>query len=348
MIDLHALVRENIKNLKPYLSARDEFQGQADIFLDANENALGSTIDASLNRYPDPRQRKLKNRIGKIKNIASGKIFLGNGSDEVIDLLIRAFCEPARDKIMIMPPTYGMYQVCADINNVEVLKVALTRDFKIDFKNVFDQIDEFLRLIFICSPNNPTGNLMDRSDIESILQKTKGLVVVDEAYIDFASQESLISNLSDYPNLIIMQTLSKAWGLASLRLGMAFADPFLSNVLTNIKPPYNVNGMTQKLVLQALQDTRRQKQMVQEIIDQREFLELELKCIPFVEKIHPSDANFLLVRFTDAPAIFRHLMSSGIIVRDRSKAFNCENCLRITVGTQQENFKLIDTLKTWK
>ena len=345
MVNLQALVRPNIKDLQPYSSARDEFHGQAAIFLDANENSLGSTLEQPLNRYPDPRQSALKERISRIKNIGTEGIFLGNGSDEAIDLLIRAFCEPGREHILIMPPTYGMYRVCAEINNVAVEEVPLQPDFQMAVQHVLQQLGPSTRLVFICSPNNPSGNLLSRRDVQTILDQTRGLVVVDEAYIDFCAQDSLMPLLKDYPNLVILQTLSKAWGLAALRLGMAFADPFIIEILNKIKPPYNINGMTQKLALQALHQSDRQQDMLTRLIAQRRRLEEELKNIPTVETIYPSAANFLLVRFNQSENVFRQLKEAGIIVRDRSKALHCHNCLRITVGTETENQILIDTLK---
>lgn len=346
MVNLQALVRPNIKNLQPYSSARDEFHGPAAIFLDANENSLGSTLDKPLNRYPDPRQKALKERISQIKNIQRERIFLGNGSDEAIDLLIRAFCEPGRDHILIMPPTYGMYRVCAEINNVAVEEVPLRPGFQMDVQQVLQQLRPSTRLVFICSPNNPSGNLLSRPDVQTILDQTRGLVVVDEAYIDFCPQDSLMPLLKDYPHLILLQTLSKAWGLAALRLGMAFADPFIIEILNKIKPPYNINGMTQQLALQALDQIDSQQDMVARIIAQRRCLEEEFKNLPMVETIYPSAANFLLVRFKQSDKVFRRLKEAGIIVRDRSKALHCHNCLRITVGTETENQILIKTLKS--
>jgi len=345
MIKLESLVRKNIKNLKPYSSARDDFHGDAEIFLDANENSFGSPLAKQWNRYPDPHQRVLKERLGQIKKISSDRIFLGNGSDEAIDLLIRAFCEPLQDQIMILPPTYGMYQVCAAINNVEVKQIPLKKTFGIDVDAVINELNKTIRLLFICSPNNPTANLMNISAIEIILQRSKSLVVIDEAYIDFASQDSLVSLLDRYSNLVILQTFSKAWGLASIRLGMAFADPFIINILNNIKPPYNVNGVTQKMALEALQNFKRKTEMVSSILEQRKYLENDLKRLKLVDKVFSSDANFLLVRFKDSHLVFKKLMDTGIIVRDRSTNIHCENCLRITVGTEEENKRLVDTLK---
>jgi histidinol-phosphate aminotransferase len=346
MISLEALVRDNIRNLKPYSSARDEFKGKADIFLDANENSLGSPIQSQWNRYPDPKQTELKKAIGKLKNTAPDRIFLGNGSDEAIDLLIRAFCEPGHDKIMIMPPTYGMYQVCANINNVGVISCPLTMDFNLNVKEIHDLLTDMVKMLFICSPNNPTANAMRQSDIEEILQNTQAIVVVDEAYIDFSGKPSLLQLLNKYPNLIILQTFSKAWGLASLRLGMAFADPYIIHILTNIKPPYNISGLTQQMALEAIQNLGSKNKMVATLLIQRNYLVKKLKQLKMIDQVFPTDTNFVLVRFKNSKPIFDQLIKSGIIVRDRSKALHCENCLRFTVGTESENKKLIKKLKS--
>lgn len=345
MINLESLVRENIRNLKPYSSARDEFKGKADILLDANENALGSPTSSQWNRYPDPRQTVLKSEIGKIKNISPDRIFLGNGSDEAIDLIIRAFCEPVTDQIMIMPPTYGMYQVCADINNVKVISCPLTPDFNIDVQTIIASQNQSLKMIFICSPNNPTGNAMRQSDIEQILKNTSAIVVVDEAYIDFSSKPGLLPILRKYPNLIVLQTFSKAWGLASLRLGMAFADPYIIKILTNIKPPYNVSGLTQQMVMEAIRNQAAKDRMVDELLSQRNYLINKLPEFKMVKQVFPSDTNFVLARFRDSQPVFEELIKSGIIVRDRSKAMHCENCLRFTVGTASQNRRLIEKIK---
>ncbi len=346
MINLESLVRENIRNLKPYSSARDEFKGKADIFLDANENALGSPIQSQWNRYPDPRQTELKKAISKLKNISSERIFLGNGSDEAIDLLIRAFCEPGRDQIMIMPPTYGMYQVCADINNVGVIRCPLTTDFNLDVTGISGLLTDSVKMLFICSPNNPSANAMRQLGIEAILQNTSTIVVVDEAYIDFSGKPSLLPLLDKYPNLVILQTFSKAWGLASLRLGMAFADPYIIHILTNIKPPYNISGLTQQMVLEAIQNLESKNKMVDTLLAQRTFLMESLQKLKMVDQVFPSETNFVVVRFKNSKPIFEQLIQSGIIVRDRSKALHCENCLRFTVGTESENKKLIEKLKS--
>ncbi|MBN1408584.1 MAG: histidinol-phosphate transaminase [Calditrichaceae bacterium] len=346
MINLESLVRENIRNLKPYSSARDEFKGKADIFLDANENSLGSPIQSQWNRYPDPRQTELKKAIGKLKDVTLDKIFLGNGSDEAIDLLIRAFCEPGRDQIMIMPPTYGMYQVCADINNVGVISRPLAPNFNLDVIGITKVLTDSVKMLFICSPNNPTANAMRQSDIEQILQNTNAIVVVDEAYIDFSGKPSLVPLLDKYPNLVILQTFSKAWGLASLRLGMAFADPYIIHILTNIKPPYNISGLTQQMAMEAIKNLELKNKMVAALLDQRKNIMDNLKQLTMVDQVFSSDTNFILVRFKNSKLVFEQLIQSGIIVRDRSKALHCENCLRFTVGTELENKRLIEKLKS--
>ncbi|MEJ2543819.1 MAG: histidinol-phosphate transaminase [Calditrichaceae bacterium] len=346
MINLESLVRENIRNLKPYSSARDEFKGKADIFLDANENALGSPIQSQWNRYPDPRQTELKKAIGKLKDVNVDKLFLGNGSDEAIDLLIRAFCEPGRDQIMIMPPTYGMYQVCADINNVGIISCPLTTDFNLDIKEILSTLTNSVKMLFICSPNNPTANAMRQSDIEQLLQNTNAIVVVDEAYIDFSSKPSLLLLQDKYKNLVILQTFSKAWGLASLRLGMAFADPYIIHILTNIKPPYNISGLTQKMALDAINNLELKNKMVATLLEQRKYIMNNLKQLNMVDQVFPSDTNFVLTRLKNSKSVFEQLIRSGIIVRDRSKALHCENCLRFTVGTESENKKLVEKLKS--
>lgn len=347
MINLDNLVRENIKRLKPYSSARSEFSGAADVFLDANENALGSPFTQNMNRYPDPLQSSLKNKIAAIRNIDPQRIFLGNGSDEAIDLLIRCYCEPGRDRIMIMPPTYGMYGVCADINNVEKIAVPLRPDFNLDTDAVINLLGPSVKLIFICSPNNPSANMMAGEDVARILQAAQGLVVLDEAYIDFAEQPGWLQSLRDYPNLVILQTVSKAWGLAGIRLGMAFAHPDIITVLNRVKPPYNVNELTQQAALQALAQSPRKDGMVAELLRQRVYLQAELPKLPFVKKVFSSQANFLLVRFESARPVYDYLLRNGIIVRDRSTQTHCEECLRITVGSADENRQLIGLLQKY-
>ena len=344
MIDIQQLARKNIRELKPYSCARDEYKGDSGIFLDANENSMGSVLNVSLNRYPDPRQIELKARIAAIKGTTIERTFLGNGSDEVIDLLIRAFCEPGLDKIMTLPPTYGMYSVTADVNNVDVLEVPLTIDFQIDVEAVLQNM-ESVKLIFICSPNNPTGNCLRESNIREILEKFNGLVVLDEAYIDFAPEKSWLPKLNQFPNLVIMQTFSKAWGLASIRLGMGFADPEIIELLSKIKYPYNVSGATQQLALEALSYIDKKDKMVTQILSERQYLIKQLQKIDVVENVYPTDANFILVKFREARKVFDYLIGKQIIVRDRSQVIRCEDSLRITVGTGKENKTLIEALE---
>ncbi len=339
--DLDNLIRENIKKLKPYSSARDEFKGEARIFLDANENSLGSPLTRWYNRYPDPLQERLKEKIGAIKGVAMENIFVGNGSDECIDILFRTFCEPAMDNVIICPPTYGMYEVSAGINNVEARKVPLTPAFQLDLEAIEQAIDDHTKMIFLCSPNNPTGNSLDPADIEILLNNYFGLVVVDEAYINFSRQRSAIAELQDYPQLVVLQTLSKAWGLAALRIGLGFAGEGIIQIMNRIKPPYNINQASQELALQALEEVGQVNDMILEIVQQRDSLVKALEPLPQVLHIFPSDANFLLVRVTEPEPIYQYLLTKGIVVRDRSKVTLCEGCLRITVGTEKENQELI-------
>jgi histidinol-phosphate aminotransferase len=350
MINLENLVRENIKKLKPYSSARDEYSGEEGIFLDANENPLGSVSGDALNRYPDPLQRKVKERLAQLREITPEHIFLGNGSDEAIDLLIRAFCEPGRDKIMILPPTYGMYEVCAEINNVAVKSVNLTPAFDIDLAKILAMItkDRQIKLIFLCSPNNPSGNCLNREAINKILESFTGLVIIDEAYIDFCNQQSWLHTIGKFNNLIVLQTFSKLWGLANIRLGAAFADDEIIGILNKIKYPYNINGITQSMALKALENIKQRDNMVRTILQQRDFLRQELKSLDIVKVIFPSDANFLLVRFEKAKDIYNYLLRNKIILRDRTTAPLCSDCLRITVGTAQENEQLIKALKQYE
>jgi histidinol-phosphate aminotransferase len=344
MFNLNNLLRENIKNLKPYSSARDEFHGEAKVFLDANENSLGSPLTKWYNRYPDPYQHQLKEKIFAVKNIAAENIFLGNGSDECIDLLYRCFCEPKKDNVIICPPTYGMYEVSANINDVEIRKASLLDNFQLDLIHLENLVDENTKLIWICSPNNPTGNSIKREDIEFVLNNFNGLVVIDEAYINFAKQKSFISDLKDYPNLVIMQTFSKAWGLAALRLGMAFASTEIITILNKVKPPYNINQATQDLALKALEEVDQVNEMIKELVDMREALVDVFNQIPIVEKVFSSDANFLLVKIKGAREVYEFLLTKGIVVRDRSNVKLCDDCLRITVGTEKENTLLVDAL----
>lgn len=341
-MNLQQLVRKNVWNMKAYSSARDEFKGEASVFLDANENPLNDKY----NRYPDPLQWKLKEKIAKIKNIEAEKIFLGNGSDEPIDLVIRIFCEPRIDNIVAIDPTYGMYQVCADVNDIEYRKVLLNEDFDIDAQKILEKTDDKTKLIFLCSPNNPTGNLLNKKEIDKILNTFAGIVIVDEAYIDFASETTWLNDLDKYPNLVILQTFSKAWGLAALRLGMAFASDEIIKLFNKVKYPYNVNILTQNFVNEELEKVELRKQWINILLNGREYLKNELAKLSFVEKIYPTDANFLLVKVGDANGIYKKLADKGVIVRNRSSVSLCAGCLRITVGTNDENKTLIETLNT--
>ena len=335
MFDLQNITRKNIKELVPYSSARDEFKGEASVYLDANENSYGSPLNESYNRYPDPLQLKLKQRLAEIKGLPVQNIFLGNGSDEAIDILFRAFCNPGIDNVITVPPTYGMYEVSANINAVEVRKVKLKTDYQLDMEGIAEAIDEHTKIIFICSPNNPTGNSIDRQDIETILANFNGLVVIDEAYINYSRQKTFIRELTEYANLVILHTLSKAWGLAGLRVGMAFASEEIIEVFNKVKPPYNINDASQKLALEALQNVEQVNEWIKETVAEREKLKVELSSLPLVLKIYPSDANFILVKTIDPKGIYQFLVTQGIIVRDRSKVELCEGCLRITIVTPE-------------
>jgi len=340
MFSINSLLRENIRNLKPYSSARDEFSEVADIYLDANENPY----DSSYNRYPDPHQRVLKKKIASLKSVNVEQVFLGNGSDEAIDLLIRAFCEPYKESILITEPTYGMYSVCANIHGVNVKNVLLTKDFELNPTEITEKINDSVKLIFLCSPNNPTGNVLNKESVLQIIQNFNGIVVIDEAYIDFSTDKGFLSYLNQFPNLVILQTFSKAWGLAGIRLGMCFASKEIIDVLTKIKPPYNISGVTQQLALDALQNVDTKEARVHEIIREREKLKTSLEQLSITKKVFPSEANFLLVEFNNAPFIFLNLLKKKIIVRDRTKALLCHDCLRITVGTPEENKILLEAL----
>jgi histidinol-phosphate aminotransferase len=340
-IDIPGLARENVKRLKPYSSARDDFQGTASVFLDANENPF--TTD--YNRYPDPHQRQLKKVIGELKQITPDNIFLGNGSDEVIDLLLRAFCEPGRDNVIIPQPTYGMYSVSAAINNVNVISPTLAISFDLDSIAILKVITPKTKIIFLCSPNNPSANLLNPGEVEAVAMAFEGLVVIDEAYIDFADSLSWVSRLKEFQNVVVLQTFSKAWGLAGLRLGMCFADPGVITLLDKIKPPYNINTFTQSAALSAiLSGNQKKQQWVAEIRKEREELTKRLAKLPVVKKVYPSDANFLLTEMKDAKGIYQALLMMGIVVRDRSNVVLCDNCLRITVGTKEENDQLVQAL----
>ncbi len=339
--NIDQLLRENIRKLKPYSSARDEFSGEADVFLDANENPYNSPW----NRYPDPRQRELKSKVSRIKNIPAENIFLGNGSDEPIDLLIRAFCEPGKDNIVTISPTYGMYKVAADVNNVEVIEVPLTEEFELKADEVLKAVNSFTKIVFLCSPNNPSGNALDIEGMRRIIGGFNGIVVIDEAYIDFCPKKSLLPSLKDYPNLVILQTFSKAWGMAGLRLGMAFAGEQIIEVLSRIKYPYNLNVLTLHKVGELLDREEKRSEWVKILLAERERLIRELEKLPLVKRIFPSDANFLLVKTDDPKGIYQYLSRKGIIVRDRSGIRLCAGCLRISVGTPEENGVLLKALQ---
>jgi histidinol-phosphate aminotransferase len=340
--DIQKLVRSHIADLQPYSSARDEFDPVESevVYLDANENPF----DNGVNRYPDPQQRKLKEVIARRRGVAANQLLLGNGSDEILDLIFRAFCIPNQDKIIVMPPTYGMYKVLANINCISLDEVPLNYDFQLVTKDIISQISSQTKAIFLCSPNNPSGNSFRREDILTLLQSFTGLVVIDEAYIDFSTQKSLVSDLPSYPNLIITQTLSKAYGLAGIRLGICIASEEIIDILNKIKPPYNINSLTQERAISALADWDTTQGQITQLIAERKGLFAQLEKISFVEKVYPSDSNFLLVRVDDANKRYAQLIENDIVVRNRSNQVGCENCLRFSVGTPQENQILIETL----
>jgi histidinol-phosphate aminotransferase len=346
--NLQNIVRKHILNLAPYSSARDEYTGKEGIFLDANENPIGSATPENWNRYPDPYQWQIKEKLAPLKGCRPTQIFLGNGSDEPIDLIIRLTCEPQHDNVIILPPTYGMYEVSASVNNVEIQKINLTSDYQINTEKVLSAINPKTKLIFICSPNNPTGNIIDRHAILKIINNfQQGIVVIDEAYNDFADEPSFIPELDNFPNVMVLQTFSKAWGLASLRLGMAFANEELIKLLNKIKYPYNINGLTQKSLLENIDNVNFVKESVKTLNQNRDSLKTALKELAIVEHIYPSDANFLLVRFSNAKQIFDYLIEQKTIVRDRSKVVLCDNSLRISIGTEQENNHLLSLLTNY-
>ena len=339
-MDIDKLLRPTILALEPYSSARNEYNGEAMIFLDANE----SPFNAPYNRYPDPLQRELKQRIAQIKHCHPEQLFLGNGSDEAIDLLFRAFCIPGKDNIVMMDPTYGMYQVAADINQVEVRKVPLDPDFQLSATEMLARANGHTKLMFICSPNNPSGNLAAQQEIELLLQEFKGILVIDEAYIDFAPGASVLRHLEQHPNLVILQTFSKAWGMAGIRLGIALAAPEIIEVFNKIKYPYNINCLTQQKALELIRQENKKEEWVNLILKERNKMEAQLREFSFVSKIYPSDANFLLVKVDDARQLYVWLVREGIIVRDRSRVRQCNNCLRITIGSSVENKELTEQL----
>ena len=351
MFNLKTLVRPHILTLKPYSSARDEYQGTEGVFLDANENAFGTPglpdETTHFHRYPDPYQTVVKQRLSEIKKVPTEQIFLGNGSDEIIDLMTKAFCQPQQDNVVILPPTFGMYEAAAAINQVALHPALLTPEYAID-RNTLDQaIDDQTKIIYFCSPNNPTGNLLDRDTILHYIRSFSGLVVVDEAYIDFADQPSFSTLLCDHPNLVVLQTLSKAWGMAALRLGMAFASTDIVRILNKVKTPYNINTLTQQKVLEVLQHEEEHRAVVEQIIQQRERLREQLKSLPVVERVHPSDANFFLVKVKEVEQVLPYLVEQKVIVRNRSNIQLCEGGLRITVGTPRENEILVDVLRSY-
>lgn len=340
-MNINELVRENIRNMKPYSCARDEFKGKATIYLDANENPFNSPF----NRYPDPHQTEVKERIAELKGVRHDSIFLGNGSDEAIDLLYRAFCEPRVDNVVAIEPTYGMYKVCADVNDVEYRKVLLNENFDFEAYNIMDSTNARTKIMWLCSPNNPTGNNLNRDEIIKVLQWFRGIVVIDEAYADFSEEESFVKEIKNYTNLVVLQTFSKAWGNAAARLGMAFASPEIIDVLNKIKYPYNISLLTQRHAMFVMQEPEKIKEWVETLLEERRKLITQLKKVSVVEKIYPTNANFVLVKVTNAKYIYRELIRKGIVVRNRSNIALCDESLRITVGTADENKALINELK---
>nr|WP_321244921.1 histidinol-phosphate transaminase [uncultured Psychroserpens sp.] len=342
--NLNTIVRTNIKNLKPYSSARDEYKEATGemVFLDANENPFQNGV----NRYPDPQQHKVKSQLSTLKGVSTENILLGNGSDEILDLIFRAFCEPSQDKIITLPPTYGMYGVLASINAIENIEVELDQDFQPNTTEILGVANAQTKLLFLCSPNNPTANSLDAIRIENLVSNFKGIVIIDEAYIDFSKEESWISRLIDFPNLIVTQTLSKAYGMAGIRLGVCYASKAIISVLNRIKPPYNVNELTQLKALERLSKPTAVSEEIQKILQQRDWLTSELNEITCIKNVYPSDANFVLVKVDDANKRYSELIQKGIVIRNRTTQPLCENCLRFTVGSQIENIKLITALKT--
>lgn len=346
--NLQNIVRQHILSLAPYSSARDEYTGKEGIFLDANENPIGSATPENWNRYPDPYQWEIKEKLAPIKSCRPSQIFLGNGSDEPIDLMIRLTCEPKEDNIIILPPTYGMYEVSASVNNIEIQKIPLTPDYQLDTDKIIAAINPKTKLIFICSPNNPTGNLINRQAILTIIENfQQGIVIIDEAYNDFSEEPSFIPELDKFLNVMVLQTFSKAWGLAALRLGMAFGNEELISLLNKIKYPYNINGLTQKQLIENIGNIEFVKNSVKTLNQNRADMIVELDKLSIVTKIYPSDANFLLVKFTEAKKIFDYLIEQKTIVRDRSKVILCDNSLRISIGTAEENHHLMELLKNY-
>jgi histidinol-phosphate aminotransferase len=343
--NINNLIRENIKSLKPYSSARDEYKDATTaemIFLDANENPFENGV----NRYPDPQQNSVKDVLSKIKNIDKKNILLGNGSDEVLDLIFRAFCEPKEDNVVTLPPTYGMYAVLANLNNIENRKVLLNTDFQPEVAAILNVVDANSKILFLCSPNNPSGNSFTAEKVEYLLTNFKGLVVIDEAYIDFSEQESWLKRMGEFPNLVITQTLSKAYGMAGIRLGVCYASAEIIQVLNNIKPPYNINQLTQLRAINRLQNLEEVENEISQLISERNYLKKELECcVDFIEKVYPTDSNFLLIKVDDAAKRYKQLIEYGVVIRNRTNEPLCENCLRISVGISEENEKLLRTLK---
>ena len=343
--NLDKIVRQNVKNLVPYSSARKEFTGTAQIFLDANENSFGSPLPENYNRYPDSFQTEIKEKIAAFNDVNPSEIFVGNGSDEAIDLLFRIFCRPQIDNVLICPPTYGMYAVSAEINDVKIKRANLTKDFELDFETVQNSVDENTKLLFVCSPNNPTGNSFERERILNLAENFHGIVIIDEAYIHFSREKSLVSEIKNFPNLVVLQTFSKAWGLAGLRVGLAFAREKIISFFNRVKPPYNVSQIAQEKILQALENKSRVSETIAEIIFEREKLIENLSGFPFVVKIYPTDANFVLVKTKDADTIYKFLIDEKIVVRNRNNVELCAGCLRITIGTTEENEALLKSLR---
>ena len=342
-MDIDNLIRANIRSLKPYSSARDEFTEVAEVYLDANENPF----ENGYNRYPDPYQRKVKERLSEIKGVTPEQILIGNGSDEVLDLIYRAFCEPKIDNVISHNPSYGMYPVLSGINNVELRKVNLDEGFQLNAQAMMEASDEQTKLFFVCSPNNPSGNILAKSEIEKLLNLKRGLVIIDEAYIDFAATGSWLSLLDQYDNLIVCQTLSKAWGLAGLRVGMCFASAKIISVLNSIKPPYNVNELSQQAALKALNEEDEFKRKLNIILAEKTKMEKTLSAMKGILEVFPSEANFLLVRVADATALYSYLLTQDVIVRNRTKEYLCENCLRLTIGTTEENNRLMESIQEY-
>ena len=343
--NINTLVRDNIKTLKPYSSARDEYKDATSddmVFLDANENPFENGV----NRYPDPQQSNVKQLLSGIKNVPTTNILLGNGSDEVLDILFRAFCEPKQDSIITLPPTYGMYQVLANINNVANTKINLSESFQPQVEQILEAQNESSKLLFLCSPNNPTGNSFNTKEVEALLNQFNGLVVIDEAYIDFSEEKSWLTRLEEFSNLIVTQTLSKAYGMAGIRLGVCYASAEIIAILNRIKPPYNVNELTQLKAINRLEQVNAVENEIKRIVLERDQLIEALKTISFISEIYPTDANFVLVKVDDANKRYSQLIEKGIVIRNRTTQALCENTLRLTVGTSKENKKLIDSLKS--